>query len=223
MKRILLFAAISAAAFAQTSTEWPTGNRTTPPTINSVTPLGVARGATVEMTVEGLNLARSSMVYFSEPGIKARIVRVKELPDLPDIRLGSNGTPSTVDVGPLPPRNQVTLELDISPDAAIGPVKFRLQTPLGTSPEGAFLIEPYYGESPDKEPNDTPEEAFECFLPTILAGAISKPGDVDFYKLNVKAGEELVFSNGATALASTLSPVVAILSEDQKVLKEFGR
>jgi len=80
MKNILLAAALAATAFAQSAEDWPTGNRTTPPTINSVSPLGVARGATVEMNVEGLNLARTSAVYFSEPGIKARILRIKELP-----------------------------------------------------------------------------------------------------------------------------------------------
>src|SRR5215467_11424745 len=122
MRRILIIAGVAVSALAQTATEWPTGNRTTPPTINAVSPLGVARGATLEMNVEGLNLAKTSAVYFSEPGIKARIVRIKELPDLPDIRLGSNGTPSTVDLGPLPPRNQVTVELDVSPEAEIGTV-----------------------------------------------------------------------------------------------------
>src|SRR6266404_5567412 len=222
MKRILLFAAITAAALAQSSTEWPTGNRTTPPTINSVTPLGVARGATVEMNVDGLNPARTSAVYFSEPGIKARIVRIKELPDLPDIRLGSNGTPSTVDLGPLPPRNQVTLELDVSPEAEVGPVNLRLLTPLGLSPEARFLVEPYYGESPDREPNDTPETAFEAYLPTILVGTISKPGDVDYYKIEVKAGDELVFENSAPMLGSALKPVVGIYAADQSLLREFG-
>src|SRR5215470_13064684 len=119
---ILLIAPLAFAA------DWPSGNRTTPPTIDSVQPLGVARGATIEMTVEGLNLARASQVFFSEPGIKASILRIKELPDLPENRLGSNGTASTIDLGPLPPRNQVTLELDISPDAAVGLVGFRLRT-----------------------------------------------------------------------------------------------
>ena len=106
--------------------------RTTPPTLNSVSPQGIARGTTVELTVEGLNLARASAIFFSEPGINGRVLRIKELPDLPDIRLGSNGTPSTIDLGPLPPRNQVTLEVNVSPDAEIGPVSFRLLTPLGT-------------------------------------------------------------------------------------------
>jgi hypothetical protein len=222
MKRILLFATIATAASAQTAADWPTGNRTTPPTINSVTPLGVARGATVEMNVEGLNLAKTSAVYFSEPGIKARILRIKELPDLPDIRLGSNGTPSTIDLGPLPPRNQVTLELEVSADAPVETVAMRLQTPLGTSPVARFAVEPYYGESPDREPNNAPEEAFETYLPTILVGTISKPGDVDYYKIKVRDEEQIVFQNSAAELGSSLRPVVGIYDEGQNLLKEFG-
>ncbi|MGH9719528.1 MAG: hypothetical protein ACRD8O_04905 [Bryobacteraceae bacterium] len=222
MKKLAGLICLSAAAWAQNATDHPTGPRTTPPTINSVSPLGVSRGATIELTVEGLNLAKTSAIHFSESGIKARIVRIKELPDLPDIRLGSNGTPSTIDLGPLPPRNQVTVELDISPDAAIGPVSFRLQTPLGASLEGRFTIEPYYGESPDREPNDTAEAAFESYLPSILVGTISRPGDLDFYKIEVKAGDELVFENGAQMLGSSLQPVVGVYTADQTLLREFG-
>jgi hypothetical protein len=222
MKRILLFAAIASVAVADTNPS-PSGNRTTPPTINSVSPRGVARGTTVEMTVEGLNLAKARNIIFDTPGVKGRIVRVKELPDLPDIRLGSNGGISTIDLGPLPPRNQVTLEIEISPEAVIGPVNFRLQNDLGTSPEGRFLIEPYYGESPDKEPNNTPEQAFETYLPTILVGEVSRPGDVDYYKIKVKAGEQLVFENGGMMIGSSLQPVVALLREDQSVAAEFGK
>jgi hypothetical protein len=222
MKPLLIFTCVAAATFAATTTDSPTGNRTTPPTINSVSPQGVPRGATTELTIEGLNLAKASAVFFSEPGIHARILRIKELPDGPDVRLGSNGGISTVDVGPLPPRNEVTLELDISPDADIGPVDFRLQTPLGTSPTGRFLIEPYYGESADREPNDTPEEAVEVYTPAILVGAISKPGDVDYYKVTVKAGEQLVFENGAAMLGSRLQPVVSIYDADQSLVQEYG-
>jgi hypothetical protein len=147
---------------------------------------------------------------------------VKELPDLPENRLGSNGTPSTIDLGPLPPRNQVTVEVEVSPDAEIGPVGFRLLTPLGTSPEGRFLIEPYYGESADKEPNDTPETAVETYLPAILTGSISKPGDVDYFKIHVGAGQQLVFLDGAALIGSSLEPIVTILAEDQSVVREFG-
>ena len=217
----LVLCALPAFA-ASTTSDWPTGNRTTPPTINSVSPRGVPRGATTELTVEGLNLAKASAVFFSEPGVTARILRIKELPDASDVRLGSNGGISTVDLGPLPPRNEVTLELDISPDADIGPVDFRLQTPLGTSPAARFLIEPYYGESADREPDDTPDEAVEVFTPAILVGAISKPGDVDYYKVTVQAGEQLVFENGAAMLGSALQPVVSIYDADQNLVHEYG-
>lgn len=224
MKRQLICATLATGlAFGQAEkSDHPTGNRITPPTLSSVSPRGIARGATVEMTVEGLNLAHAQGILFDQPGVKGRIVRVKELPDLPDIRLGSNGTPSTVDVGPLPPRNQVTIEVDVSPEAPVGVVGFRVQTPLGTSPEGRFLVEPYYGESPDREPNGTPDQAFESFLPTILVGDIGKAGDVDYYKIAVKAGQELVFENGAMLTGSTLQPIVELLREDQTVVKAFG-
>jgi hypothetical protein len=214
--------ALSLAISHGDSGDRPSGNRTTPPTIDTVSPLGISRGTTVEFTVEGLNLAHASGIYFSEPGVTGHIVRVKEIPDLPDIRLGANGTPSSIDVGPLPPRNQVTVEADVSPDAEIGPVRFRLLTPLGTSPEGRFLVEPYYGEAPDREPNDTPEQAFETFLPAILTGVISKPGDVDYYRIQVKAGQEISFYNGAMLIGSSLQPVVTILDSDLNVVREFG-
>jgi hypothetical protein len=222
MRRWLVVTALAAVAAGQAGIDHPTGARTTPPTLNAVSPLGIARGTTAELTVEGLNLAGASAIYFSEPGIKGRIVRVKELPDLPDIRLGSNGTPSTVDVGPLPPRNQVTVEVEVEAGAPVGAVRFRLLTPLGTSPEGAFLIEPYYGEAADSEPNDTLENAVETYLPAVLAGTIARPGDADVFKIRVKAGEEVVFFNQAGMIGSTLQPVVRILNGEQQVLAEFG-
>jgi hypothetical protein len=95
-------------------------------------------------------------------------------------------------------------------------------TPLGSSPEGSFLVEPYFGESPDREPNDTLETAFETYLPTVLAGAIARAGDIDHYKIKVKAGDELVFENQAMRIGSTLQPIMRILGEDQSILREFG-
>ena len=204
--KLIAIALLGSSLFGQT------GSRTTPPTIRDISPRGVARGTTAELVVEGFNLAKASAIYFNQPGIKGRIVSVKELPDLADIRLGSNGTLSTVELGPLPPRNRVTVEVEVDAEADISEVKFRLQTPLGTSPEGMILVEPYYGEAPDKEPNDTPEGAFETFLPAILAGAISKPGDVDHFKIRVKAGQELVFDNGAILLGGAVHFINALNS-----------
>jgi hypothetical protein len=210
------------ASLQAASIDSPTGPRNTPPTLNVINPIGIPRGTTTEITIEGLNLAKASAVYFSEPGVKGRVLHVKELPDLPDIRLGANGTVSTIDLGPLPPRNQVSVEVEVSSDAEIGPVALRVLTPLGTSPEGRILIEPFYGEMPSKEPDDTIENAVETYLPAILTGTISKPGDIDLFKIQVKPGEELTFYNTAMLAGSTLQPVVSILDADQKILHEYG-
>ena len=90
--RILGLILTATLAVSAAELDHPSGNRTTPPTLTAVSPIGIARGTTVDLTVEGLNLGKASAIYFSEPGISGKILSVKELPDLPDIRLGSNGT-----------------------------------------------------------------------------------------------------------------------------------
>ncbi len=206
---------LAASLFAQSP-------RTTPPTVQNISPRGIARGMTAELVIEGFNLAKASAIYFSDRRVTGKILRVKELPDLPDIRIGANGTQSSIDVGPLPPRNQVTVEVDIAPEAEIGDVSFRLLTPLGTSPEGTLLIEPYVGEAPDQEPNDTLAGAFETYLPAVLTGVIAKPGDLDHFKINARAGQSIVVENSSMKVGSTLQPVIAILDASGAVLRTYG-
>ena len=233
MKRTALkkTAIVSAIAMIATALVWanpvidhPTGNRTTPPTIESIEPLGIARGVTQELTVEGYNLRDASEIFFSESTVKGRILEIKELPDVPEPeRLGAGGLPSRTDLGPQPPRYQLTIEVDIDAEADPGPVRFRFETPLGTSPAGKFLIEPYYGERPDAEPNNTVNRATKTFLPAVLAGTISRPGDEDHYEITVEPGQELVFEEAGRQIGSKLKAVVAILSPDHTVVREFGR
>jgi hypothetical protein len=220
MRLATAFCLFTSLAFA--ATDSPSGTRITPPTLREVSPRGVPRGATTEISIVGYNLAHASAIYFSEPSVKATITRIKELPDQDDVRLGGNGTPLTIDLGPLPVRNEVTADLEIAPDAPVGPVNFRVLTPLGLSPQGTLSLEPYYGETADREPNDTPEEVTDFTgLPTILVGAISKPGDLDYYKIHARAGQQLVFENNARFLGSALQPIITIYDENQNVIREW--
>jgi hypothetical protein len=220
------FAAMLAAALA-----WAgplpaqlTGIRTTPPTIESIEPLGIARGVTEELTIEGYNLRGASAIFFSDSTVKGRILGIKEMPDVPEPeRLGAGGLVSRLELGPQPPRYQVSVEVDIDAEADPGPVRFRFQTPMGTSPAGKFLIEPYYGERPDAEPNDTLSRATKTFLPAVLSGTISRPGDEDHFEITVDPGQELVFEEAGIQIGSKLKAVVTILSPGHTVLREFGR
>ena len=220
MRSLAVICLFTSVAFA--ATDSPSGTRITPPTLREVSPRGVPRGATTEISIIGYNLAHASAIYFSEPSVKATITRIKELPDQDDVRLGGNGTPLTVDLGPLPVRNEITADLEVAPDTPVGPLNFRVLTPLGLSPQGTLSLEPFYGETPDREPNATPEQVTDFTgLPTILVGAISKPGDLDYYKIHVRAGQQLVFENNARFLGSMLQPIITIYDENQNTIREW--
>ncbi len=215
---ILLFGALAIHAAANDS---PSGTRITPPTLREISPRGIPRGGAFEVAIVGYNLAHASAIYFSETGIQAKITRIRELSDQDDVRLGGNGTPLTIDLGPLPARYEITAEIQTGFDAPIGPASFRVLTPLGLSPEGMLSIEPFYGETADTEPNDTFDTAVETLLPAILVGTISKPGDVDYYKIHTRAGDQIVFENNGRMLGSALQPVITIYDEQQNPLETF--
>ena len=84
---------------------------------------------------------------------------------------------------------------------------FAFLTPLGTTEEGRVLVEPKFAESDDKEPDDTPDAAVEAKLPAVLAGTIAHPGDVDYYRIDVSTGQEVVFQEGGAQLGSEFRPL----------------
>ncbi len=212
----LFIALLIAAALPVAAAELrkSTGERTTPPTVGNVNPRGLPIGKTSELTVDGLNLTKTTAIYFDKAGITATVKSIRQLPDLSDIRLGSAGLVSTVDLGPLPPRMEVTFDVSIPATVEPGPVAFRLYTPFGTTPMGRFVAEPA-----DPEVMKT---GSDIAVPSILAGVISKPGKMDTYKVHVKTGEELTFENPAMQVGSTLQPVISILQEDGKTEAEYG-
>ncbi|HET8549399.1 MAG TPA: hypothetical protein VFL57_15410 [Bryobacteraceae bacterium] len=217
----MIFAAfLACGSAAAAEAPHPLTPRTTPPIVNSVYPKGVAIGTTSEITVEGLNLSGATAIHFSKPGITGRIIGTRALSDLPDVRLGANGTPSTIDVGPLPPRVAVTVEVSVGDTSEAGPVSFRLQNHLGTSPTDTILIEPKLTTAADKEPDNMPEQAIEAGLPAILTGEITRPGDVDVFRIRVAAGDEITFDNPSARAGSALQPVLAIIGEDRNIVRE---
>lgn len=210
------------AALAASAPDTVIGPRTTPPTISTISPMGAPQGATTTFKIDGSNLAGATAAFFSQPGIKARIGNIERLPDPPDNRLGSAGLKSTIDLGPVPQRNVVTVEVDVDSNVELGPVSVRLATPLGLTTTARFMIEPHLPEVKDKEPNDDPDHAVEAAAPSVLVGAINKPGDVDYYKFDASAGDRMVFYNGSMQVGSALRSVLAILDHDRKIVKEFN-
>src|SRR4030042_1963433 len=54
---------------------------TVPPMITRVMPVGIQRGATLVVTLEGRNLADIRRVLFDKPGLTAKFIGVTSLPE----------------------------------------------------------------------------------------------------------------------------------------------
>ena len=223
-----MFFLVSGLAVAEPVADYPTGSRTTPPTIESLAPRGVSQGATQTLTVEGYNLRGASAVHFSDPTIRGRVVEVANMPDVPEPpRLGAAGLISTVDLGPQPRRYQVQIAVTVDAETDVGPVRFRLATEFGTSPAGKILIEPEYRVhsegGPVHENDSTADHPLKASLPAILAGVISEPSDADYFSITVEAGQELVFEEGGTKIGSKIKPIIDLLAADQTPVRLGGQ
>ena len=222
-----IFLLASGLVGAARAADHPTGSRTTPPTIESISPRGVPQGANHTVAVQGFNLGGASGVHFGDPSVRGRVVEVTRMPDVPEApRLGFGGLVSMIDLGPQPPRYQVRIDMTVDADADVGPVRFRFSTNFGISPAGQILIEPdfpvYKEEGPGQGSDNNADNPRSVALPAILAGAISEPGDTDYFSIAVEAGQELVFEEAGTKVGSKIKPIIDLLTADHTPVR-LGR
>jgi hypothetical protein len=70
---------------------------------------------------------------------------------------------------------------------------------------------------PEVEPNETTAQAQQISIPSIIEGAIERPGDVDYFKFQAKPGEQLAFE------VETPGPTFPYFSPRVGVLDEGGQ
>jgi WD40 repeat protein len=157
--------------------------------LNPPQPRGGTRGSRVKVTLTGVGVGRAAAVIIPEPGLAATI--------LPAARLDPN---------------RADVELAIAPDARIGLHTLGVVTPLGVPSFQTFAVvaDP---EITEREPNDRLDQlgGKPVVLPATLLGTIERPGDVDVFRIGVKAGQRLVFQVMARSLGSQLRPVLSLL------------
>ena len=196
----------------------PSGNRTTPPTIESVSPRGISRGSAHTITVEGYNLRGAAQVRFSDESVSGRVVGVTRMPDVPEPpRLGANGLLSTVDLGPQPTRYQVEIAVEVELQTDVGPVAFLLGTEFGASPAAKVLIEPEFDlveESSESGHDADANSPRPARLPAILTGVVNRPGDEDYFSITVEAGQEVVFEEGGAMVGSKVATMIDLLTPE---------
>ncbi|MCX6379587.1 MAG: pre-peptidase C-terminal domain-containing protein [Armatimonadetes bacterium] len=177
--------------------EKPTGGPTLfTASLGAMSPTGLQRGKSGQFTFFGGKLNHAKAIWFDDAGLQGKIV--------------------------MPPDpNEGVLRVDITSTSQtrIGLHSLIIETPNGTTGSLTFAVGDWQ-EIPQKEPNETLQTAQVITLPSTLVGAIEKPGDVDVYRFDAKAGEEIVFDVLAQPLRSRLQPVLTLLDGQEKTLAE---
>ncbi len=191
---------------------------TIPPSVSRVTPPGLKRGSAVIFTIEGRSLAGARAVLFDAPGLTGKVLGVRDIPE----EVAAKAVGDTEAAIPLGSKQELRLEITAAAGTEIGPHSFRIQTPLGTSNLGTVEVGAL-PEISENEPNDTLAESQRVDLPATLVATIGWPGDVDSYRFEGKAGQELVFQVVAASLGSQLKSVLVLRDAMGRELARAGQ
>lgn len=155
------------------------------PTVDRVLPRGGQRGTEVAVTLHGDRLADAAELLLFEKGLE---VVSLEAPD----------------------EKKVVAKLRIAADAPLGEHRLRLRTRTGIAELRTFWVGPFPIVD-EKEPNDDQEHAQLVERNVTIHGTVTNE-DVDYYALDLKAGERLTAEVEGLRLGDTLfDPFVAIL------------
>lgn len=164
--------------------------------LNPPSPRIVVRGTSAKLVLTGNGVGTATTIIFPEPGLTGTLVRA-----------------------PKPDPNRLEVDLVVTPEARVGTHRFGLITPLGVPPFQALII----SARPDINELGTTDEsrgAQSFSVPATLTGVIERPGDVDRFRFEAKAGDQIVFELQAKSLGSPLLGHLILEDEKGHVLSE---
>jgi hypothetical protein len=200
----LLTTLLAAPALAQTR----------PPVLTSIAPYGLQQGTTVTFTVEGANLAGADRAVFDDAGLTATLGSLTDLGA--DIRKRTPGETGAI-IQDKAEKGRLSVTITAAASAPTGRHGFRLHTPLGTTSFMAIWVgaEP---EAVEREPNDEPDQAMPLSMPVTVNGSLEHEGDADCYRIDARAGRDLVVRIVAMPIGSMMDSKVTLLSPDGREL-----
>jgi hypothetical protein len=161
------------------------------PRISSVHPFTGPVGRAYEAVVRGRNVKGARALDIAGEGVKGRVLRVEAEPSIEEE--GKNAAATDL------------VYIEISSDAAAQPGvrRVRLLTPNGVTNELtiSMVAKPLVAESKAPDPIRA--------LPLVVAGRISKRGEVDVFWFEADAGQTLTFQ--AKSGNSSLDPLLSIV------------
>jgi WD40 repeat protein len=166
-----------------------------PPQLNKITPVSGRRGQTLRVVFEGKHLDTVTELVATQPGVTTTLVN-------------EGRTPTTVPVDVVFPSN-----------TPAGVYQLSLKSPLGATAALPFTVD-LFPAVMEQEPNNSPSTGQKVALPVTLVGSIGQAGDVDCFRFDARAGQQIGVQALTAALGSKLDPVVQLTDATGQVLAE---
>ena len=145
----ILLACLSAAS-GPLGAQSPEKSSPAEPEVSSIYPLGARPGDSLRAEVLGQDLDGCYALWFSQEGLSASIQGVETLEsEQPRDYAAGESKPDR-------PRQRVSLQLTVDPEAGPGEYRLRLVTPRGVSNSLRFLVTPYPAIREGKHPSCCP-------------------------------------------------------------------
>jgi hypothetical protein len=162
-----------------------------PPELKKLTPSTGVRGKTIRVVFEGANLGDVTEIV----GAPAKIV-------------AEGRSPTRIEV-------DVTFPVNASP----GVINLGLKSPAGNSANLPFIVDRYTVVN-ETGMNDSPRIGMKIKLPATVVGTIKKAGDADYFRFDLKEGQELAVQALTAAIGSKLEPILELTDGEGRILSE---
>jgi WD40 repeat protein len=167
-----------------------------PPQVVKLSPPAGQRGKALRLVFEGNHLDTVTEVVADPPGVSARLLPEK--------------TPT-----------RVVVEAAFPADAPARVYRLSLKGPAGQTTPQSFTVD-LFPLVAEVEPNNSPGTGQKITLPTSIAGKLDKEGDVDYYRFEAEAGQQLGVQVLTAAIGSKVEPVLQLTNASGQVLAESG-
>ena len=149
-------------------------------------PLGGQRGTALEVEIRGKALQSAYAVVAEEEGIRTQFRAVEEI-----VEESEEGPAEKADKKEPEYRVRVGVEIDAA--ARPGNHWFRVVTPRGVTNRVHFRVNADRVIPESADPHDQPDKAQAIDTPVVVNGQIDTPAEMDFYRVEATAGQELLF------------------------------
>jgi WD40 repeat protein len=165
-----------------------------PPHLGKLSPDSGQRGRTVRVTFEGNSLDGAAEVTSTAPGVIGKVV------------------PETAGLRSL----QADMRLPRTMPAGV--YQLGVKTPSGQA-QLPFAVD-LFPATMETEPNDSPKTGQKVTLPAALVGTLRRPGEVDYYRFDARAGDQVGVQVVATGTDPKVDPLLKLTDDGGTVLAE---